>query len=249
MLGVVNHVARRAFLRRPREPVAVRARGLRLVLDPAELTEGLILFAPQLFDRRELRALQRTLRPGDVFLDLGAHVGFYALLAARWVGASGRVLAVEPEPTSRARLLRHVADNGLAQVEVIEVGVSEQDETRTLRRGPPGNRGASGFLRATGEPVEVRCRPVAALLAERGIARVAAAKLDLEGFEHRVLRAWLAPLPAAERPRLLVVEHHPEQIAAAGGDTRALLADLGYQVRRAGRHNLLARLDGPRWSN
>ncbi len=236
MLGLANHVARRIYLRKPRAPVEVTVHGARMRLDPTELTEGLLLFAPHLLDSAELAALRDALRPGDTFLDLGAHVGLYTLIAARCVAPGGRVLAVEPEPESRARLRDHLACNALEGVEVIADAVSDRDEVRPLRRGPHGNRGASGLLRVDGATTPVRCRPVADLLAERGIHGVDVAKLDLEGMEHRVLEAWLTPCPGPARPRLLIVEHH----AGAPDDTVALLRTLGYRVRRVGRHNLVA---------
>lgn len=227
MEGVANHLARRLYTRRARRPVVAEVRGLAMELDPHELVDGLLLFAPQLHDRREIAFLARRLRPGDVFLDLGAHIGFYSLVVARMVGPAGRVIAVEPEPESFARLLSNAARNDLP-IEAKQVAVSDREETRTLRVDRSGNRGSTGFLREVGEPVEVPCVPVARLLPPV----VHAAKLDLEGFEHRVLASW----PEDRLPGALVVEHHP----GLGGDVPGWLAAHGYRVRPGSRHNLLA---------
>jgi len=64
------------------------------------------------WDVRELRLLQRFLTPGMTVIDVGAHHGLYAILAARQVGATGRVIAFEPAPSVRRRLRWHLRLNG-----------------------------------------------------------------------------------------------------------------------------------------
>lgn len=240
MAGVGNHLARRFYLRKPRAPVVAEVRGFQMELDPAELVDGLLLFGPQLHDRREVRFLERHLRPGDTFLDLGAHIGFYSLLASRLVGPEGRVLSVEPEPVSFEHLSGNLDRNRADNVLPVRVGLSDRPETRTLYVDVSGNRGSSSFLRKNGLPVAVTCTTLPALMAERGLTTASVAKLDLEGMEYRVLRTWFEAVEAPERPRALVVEHHPLLVGPAGGDTPALLRGAGYRLRRGSRHNLLA---------
>lgn len=234
MRGLANHVARRFYLRQPRPLSEARVHGLRLQLDPAELTEGLMLFTPQLFDRREIAFLRQHLRPGDTFLDLGAHVGLYGLVAATVVGPGGRVLAVEPEPISRERLVAHIRANRLPWVQVEAVGLSDRAETRHLAPGPLGNRGSTRLVEE-GDSEPVPCLTVSELLAEHGIAQVDGAKLDLEGADARVLARWLTDGPL---PRFLVVEQLP------GADLVRILTGHGYRHRRGTRDNLLAWRDG-----
>lgn len=237
MLGVANHVARRLYLRAEREPVIATVRGLRMELDPADLVEGLLLFAPQLVDRRELAFLEAAVPAGGTFLDLGAHVGLYTLVLARKAGPDGHVVAVEPEPTSAARLARNLALNGLRHVDVVRAAVSDRAGGATLHVDRTGNRGSSTVLGHDGFPVAVDCVTVPALLEAHGLARLDAAKLDLEGMEYRVLRRWMSE---ADLPRALVVEHDPKRVARAGGDAAELLAQAGYRMRRGSRHNLIA---------
>ena len=56
----------------------------------------------------ELRYLHRKLRPGDVFIDVGANIGYYTLLASQRVGASGKVFAIEANSGTYAKLLRNI---------------------------------------------------------------------------------------------------------------------------------------------
>jgi len=235
MLGLAKRVA--FPLARGAGPRIARVRGFRMELDPEDLVEGLLLFAPHLYDRREIRALEEALVPGDTFLDLGSHVRFYALVASGVVGPSGCVLAVEPDPRSRAKLVRNLDLNAVTNTFVSEVGVSDRSETRVLHLGPPDNRGASSLIGDAPGPT-IACEPVPALLAVHAITDVAAAKLDLEGYDSRVLRAWLAPLALDRRPRLLVVERRADR--ADPTDVSVLLRELGYRIRRGGRDNVIA---------
>ena len=67
-----------------------------------------------------VRYLRSRITPGQVCIDVGAHVGFYALQMALWTGPGGRVIAFEPNPTARAVLTSNVALNGLSSRITIE---------------------------------------------------------------------------------------------------------------------------------
>jgi FkbM family methyltransferase len=65
-------------------------------------------------------------RPGDVFVDVGANAGHYALLASRFVGSRGIVIAFEPSPVIRERLARNVALNRLSNVTIRPEALSRE---------------------------------------------------------------------------------------------------------------------------
>src|SRR5574341_673203 len=65
----------------------------------------------------------REIKKGDVVYDIGAHVGFYTLLASELVGPSGQVIAFEPLPRNLGYLHRHLALNSCKNVTVIEAAV------------------------------------------------------------------------------------------------------------------------------
>jgi FkbM family methyltransferase len=73
--------------------------------------------------------LERLLRPGDVYVDVGANIGFMSLNAARVVGSRGKVLAIEPEPRARERLSRNIAMNGLGNIQVVAKALSDSPGT------------------------------------------------------------------------------------------------------------------------
>ena len=69
--------------------------------------------------------LRATLKPGDTFVDVGANVGYFTLLASDLVGPTGRVVAVEPSAATRRLLERNVSSNHVANVRIVEAAVSD----------------------------------------------------------------------------------------------------------------------------
>jgi len=227
--GIIGNVVRDVYARRERPRVVVDVGGVLMELDPSENVDGSLLFCPQLYDHRELAMLLPALRPGDVFVDVGAHIGVYALFAARRVAPGGRVIAIEADPRNHDRLVGNIRRNPTLEVGTACVAVSDADGSARLALNTTGNRSGNSMLGAGDDTIEVACRPLAAVLGGLGVDRVDGMKLDIEGMEYRVLRRYLADVPASGRPRIIALEHQTHWIGAAGGDAMALLREAGYR--------------------
>lgn len=232
--GRLAMLARRWYLRRPRVPVVACVEGVRMRLDPREYVDGWLLFGPQFYEQDERRALLHELPPNAAFLDVGAHLGLYALAAARVLGQRGTVVAIEADPETAERLRENVRSSGFDTVQVIEAGVADVEGSRRLATSPGNVAGNTFLLGSTGQDLgslgqAVHCRPLWPLLQETGIQRIGAAKLDVEGLEHAVLRAFLRDAPKDAWPDRVLVEFHPEWVEAAGGNVLALLHAHGYR--------------------
>ena len=228
-VGIVGNFARDFYARKPRPRVVVDVRGARMELDPSENVDGSLLFCPQLYDRRELAAVLPKLAPGDVFVDVGSHIGLYALLAAGRVAPSGRVLAIEADPANHLRLAENVRRNPGLAIDTVCVAVSDAPGVARLALNTTGNRGGNSLIIGGDDAIEVPCRTLATILADRGIDRVAGMKLDIEGMEFRVLRRYFEDVPQPSRPRVIAYEHQPGWIEASGGDASQLLRAAGYR--------------------
>jgi FkbM family methyltransferase len=166
----------------------------------------------------ELRSFFRNLlQPGFVAVDVGANIGWHTLLMAQCVGAQGRIIAFEPNPWVRDRLVHHIALNRLQQVEVLPYALSD---TAGLVKfvGPPAGdpRSGDGYLvPASGagstDCIEVEATPFDALLGRLALARLDLMKIDVEGFEWCVLRGCEQAI-AKFRPHV-VFEFNREYIA------------------------------------
>ncbi|HVT77696.1 MAG TPA: FkbM family methyltransferase, partial [Acidimicrobiales bacterium] len=134
----------------------------------------------------------------------------FALFAARLVGAGGRVMAVEPEPTNADWIERSVARNHYANVEVVRVALAERGGEATLHLGEKSGWHSllsTDGVATTGE-VSVPTQTLDELVAARGVDRVDVIKIDVEGAEERVLAGGGATF-AGDHPMLVLLDVHP----------------------------------------
>lgn len=153
--------------------------------------------------------VRQSLSPGDTFLDVGANIGYFTLLAGR-MGA--RVIAIEASSGIFATLQKHVRLNGLEKTtRLIHVAVSDAVGELVLHWGGEYNIGSTSLVRNRegGFSEVVRTAPLDQLLTAEEIRSVRIVKIDVEGAEWQALRGFqsLAQLPADAE---LLVEITPE---------------------------------------
>jgi FkbM family methyltransferase len=137
----------------------------------------------------ELAELEKFLSPGKIFVDVGANVGIYTLVASKLVGAAGRVLAFEPTPQTFAGLRRNIALNRLGNVLTFPVALSEETGTAWLYYGSDPVRNSLGRDPCTeGECERVALESLDQVLQQAGVEHVDVLKIDAEGAEELVLR-------------------------------------------------------------
>ena len=190
--------------------------------------------------RPEIALLRRLVQPGDTVVDVGAHVGTFAIPLAYSVGWGGRVLAFEPNPTSVELLRLNVALNGMQSViSVSSLALAATEADYHLVESHLANSGASHLV---AEPpsdhsttVAVAATTLDRVLAAWGEPRptVSLIKIDVEGMEEAVIGGASATIET-DRP-VVYFEVAAEQARRAGlGDLAHidLLGDLGYRLAR-----------------
>ena len=166
---------------------------------------------------------QERLSPGDLFLDVGANVGTYAVLAAS-LGAS--VVAFEPASDTAELLRENVALNGYDHVEVVEAAVGARDGVVRFTSGLDSvnrmdDRGGASVAMVT----------LDSIIGDRTVTGM---KVDVEGFEIDVLRGASRAL-ADHRIELMQLEWNDASVEAVGSDrapVAELLASHGYALYR-----------------
>ncbi len=231
--GAIGNLIRKFYARKERTVQESNVLDFRMLLDPCECVDGGLLFYPRLYDRREIDFLRTTLQEGDTFIDVGANIGFYSLVASKLVGASGQVVSVEADPEIASRLKKHLGDNGCHNAQVFQLGISDRYETLKLSINQHGNRGGSSFLTSSTKCVEVDCLPLAAFLkstlGEQPPKRLIM-KMDIEGMEFRVMSQFLLEAEKRIWPKFLIIEDNSHLYQAAGGKIIDLLLAYGYQI-------------------
>lgn len=168
------------------------------------------------------RAYLDTLRPGDVVIDVGAHVGYYALLASAVVGAEGQVMAFEPRPLNFGFLERHIRLNRVGNIRLWEAGVSN-DSGRSRFETRTGT--GTGRLSREGD-INVRTVRLDDLFLRGDLPHPDFMKIDVEGGEMAVLEGSMQ-LIRQTRPTLLVATHGREM----HDNVTTFLDALGYEYR------------------
>lgn len=173
----------------------------------ASATERGALFNPD-YNLEELDFLRQHTPAGGVFVDVGANVGTYALALAHHVGSGGKVIAIEPHPVTHARLAFNTTASGYAQVRLVAAAAGPADGELMIETDGQ-NLGASHVVsgQASGKAFKVPSLRLQRILEEAGIAHVDTLKIDVEGFEDRVLTGFFATAPQALWPRAVVIEH------------------------------------------
>jgi FkbM family methyltransferase len=160
------------------------------------------------FDQAECDFLSGYLQPGMSVLDIGAHHGYYTLLASLRVGSSGRVFAFEPSPRERKKLRWHLRWNHCSNVEVFDVALGANEGQSELFVAAGRETGCNSLrppaVRGTPKKVSVSIDTLDDFLARREIDHVDFLKLDVEGAELSVLAGGKKLLSGSSRPVILV---------------------------------------------
>ena len=193
-----------------------------------------------LFSRHAAWAMRKYTRPGSVFVDVGAHIGYFTMLGAQLVGSRGQVHAFEPDPRLRPRVEEHARANALDWVTVNRMALL--DHAGEVSLSLPDQLGWAS-VSLTGGDVPVTATTLDAYVHEHGIdpAAISFVKVDAEGVEDAVLRGGRATLAAARSVALLV--EHPPGRAENPDAIPSFMAGLGFAPYVPVRHRLGFRLE------
>jgi FkbM family methyltransferase len=145
---------------------------------------------------------------GGVFVDVGANVGTYAMVLARHVGPGGKVIAIEPHPVTHARLAFNRSASSFSQMVLVAAAAGPSDG-ELMMETDGGNLGASHIVsgKTGGNTVKVPSLRLQRILGDAFVSQVDALKIDVEGYEDRVLTGFFADAPQSLWPRAVVIEH------------------------------------------
>ena len=213
-----------------RSPIAEITPGARLKL-PADLrftTTSIYLLRDNV--EPEVRYLDKFLRRGDVFVDVGANIGLFTLKAATIVS---RVVAAEPGADAGQQLKQNLALNAFTNVTIVPKAISDAVGKAVLFHNPLGDDPQAFSLINDGtstESEEVEITTLDNLVADAGVDRVDCIKIDVEGAEDRVIGGAAKTLDAFHPT--VIFEMNCPTLVADGGDTKAAwnaLAAHGYR--------------------
>jgi FkbM family methyltransferase len=232
-----------------------------VVLNPDDpVVSGALHFG--VYEKAETKFFQTACREGMTFLDVGANIGYYTALAARAVGPTGKIIALEPDPESFKYLEQTIAANAVGNVLAFPVAASDVPAKLPLFISHD-NRGDNRMYSPGGKwpTVEVEAVPADDLLAENKIETIDFIKIDVQGYEPKVIAGLRDTITRSPKLTLLT-EFWPKGIRDAGGDPNDFLntlRDLGltlHELKADGEltelkddADLIARHEGRRYTN
>lgn len=215
-----------------RQTIALPAAGVVLVRNPFGFlaiqdddTLAIAYYsAGELPEAGSVAIVDRLLGPGECFLDVGANVGIYALIAARRVGASGIVVAIEPTPSTMRALQNTLAVNGIATTtKTYQCALGAKPGKATLFVGSTSGHNSLLAPPKNGhEAIEIDVRTGAEVLEDLDPALI---KIDVEGWELDVVEG-LQPVLARNPDVRVILECSPVHIRQRGLEPKAWLKTL-----------------------
>lgn len=176
------------------------------------------------YELQKRRVFENAVHSGSVVFDIGAHVGFYTLLASELVGDAGRVVAFEPAQQNLLSLKRHLSLNDTVNVTVIEAAVSDKCGKISFDQGG-GNNSFTGHISESGRS-QTKSVALDELVNKGQLPAPDYIKIDVEGAEMRVLSGAESVLTKTH-PTLFLATHGRKIHKECCG----FLRSLGYQLQ------------------
>lgn len=171
--------------------------------------------------------LQAELRPGDCYFDVGAHTGFFAMIAARAVGPKGCVVAFEADPENAALLKGNVGRNALRQVTIVQAAVWSGSGEIAFERGAAESNRMQGHISEDASAqvagITVPAVSLDELVFLKGLPAPNLMKIDIEGAEWNALQG-ARRLLSEKKPKVLCEVHNVSEMVKI----QDYLREVGY---------------------
>src|SRR5579863_5057032 len=213
--------------------------GFKIGVNPQDNCGGSLYYSGEYepLQSKVLRAIITESKP-SLFLDIGANIGYYSLLAASHGVA--RIIAFEPSPAVGEVLDFSIRLNPqfFRRISHVSFAASDREGEATFWTNKLAhNYGVGSIIRpadgSLGGMITVRCAPVDSIVMPMPEEGVCVCKIDVEGAEHLVLRGMRETIDA-RRPTVML-EVHPLELDAAGQSARSVLNVLwerSYTIRK-----------------
>jgi len=220
-------------------------RQLRLLLDPEQMSQRFMLndlTAGRLYESETSNFIGSILQPGDTFVDIGAHVGYFSMLASQLVGPGGAVYSFEPEPRNFSHLLEHIEVNRATNVRPMHMAVGAAPSVADFFVNAD-NDGGHALWEVGRHPFNERSREAPTtrkvfvtsldtIFQGRDMRTLKAIKMDAEGAEFAILVGARELLRRARVPFIIaeINRFGLESMGASERHVRNVMQEMGYET-------------------
>ena len=193
-----------------RRRIVATGMGLRLYIDPFTHL-GRSIVAEDSYEQETVAIFNAELESGQVVLDIGANEGVFSALSGKIVGPNGLVIAIEPQSRLRDIIEINLRINGLFNFKIYQAAIGG-DETQKMKINlyPTLNSGASSLLRQhklSKKTEEISFVSIDTILKDSKLTKIDFIKIDVEGFEHLVIKQLLPYMQRGQVGKLLLDYH------------------------------------------
>ena len=194
---------------------------------PLGTDSSLNTFVYSEYEPTEMFCASEFINQGDYVVDLGAHDGLYSFLFSDLVGAQGKVIAVEANPSQVTHLINATRNNGITNIDVVSEAVADfagNGILKVSRQEHSGHSTLGDYVYPesnSDETISVRVNTLDLMLKEKNIKRVDFIKIDIEGFEIRALKGMENTLSACKP--VVLCEVLEGALKNAGGSRQELV--------------------------
>ena len=212
-------------LTRPKDIVMINCQGNKMYVDPQDICIAPHLLSKGIYEPFQTELFKKLIAKDMTVVDIGAHIGYYSLIAASIVGSGGRVCSFEPESNNYGLLIKNINENSYKNIAPMQVAVSNMNGNLKLFLDKSNSGGPSLSEKNIGEKngfVEVGSDLLDNLLEKNNKdLKVDVIKMDVQGSEGLVLDG--AQKILANNNLKIIVEFWPNGLKSMGTDALALL--------------------------
>lgn len=202
-----------------------------IYIDKQDLVLSQELLQSQVWEKYQTEQFIKSINKGNTVVDIGAHIGYYTLLAAEKVGKYGHVFAFEPDPKNFLLLTKNIKENGYSNVTVIRSAVSSRDGYLSFYVHPT-NTGDHSILKNKDRRRKFKVKTVTLDKYFRDIKKIDVIKMDVQGAEYSVLKGG-KNIFVKMKKLILFTEFYPSSFVEAGHKPMNFLNTLqrlGYNI-------------------
>ncbi len=188
--------------------------GFEILLNQLDKGIERVIYYHGVYEAGTLYVLKECLREGDVFLDVGANIGFISLAAASFVGTSGKVYSFEPLPETFEMLRTNLSINNITNVGIYNIALGSTKESMPIYDNDKFGRGSASLMRLNGAQNngrEISVDTLDAFISCAKVNNIRMLKIDVEGYELEVLEGAKKLLSHSNAP-IICIEYsniHP----------------------------------------
>lgn len=235
--GRICNLMKKFYTRKQRKLVIKQVYDCKFELDPHDWIDSCMLFSPYCYEFYEINFLKKNLPKGKIFVDIGANNGLYTLVASKAVDLGGKVLAIEASSTNFERLIKNINLNNSSNIIACNIAISDREEKLKLYSVNEENRGFKSFVCKHGNSTDVNCYTLLDVLRKHNLLNVYGMKIDVEGFEYRILKKYFSDISEEHYPSFIIAEYS-EQFKMEGNHID-LLQSFGYKVYKETSENYI----------